>query len=237
MSDGLKIVGKSLKAAITACCMVLPWIWMSVPSLAQAQAVPSDPYTSQVQHGLLLRTGNNLNLFVRQGAHSLAAVSIDCGDNRGKLLFTAQSGKRAYPLPAMSIDPANTYHPPSDLSAAAVASLRASVPVIQKACTKINPPDWRVITSTSSYMALLDVANLIPNDPQVSAWVAYDYPQIAQDLPYQAPYGQKREWVHRIGTVFARSDNAGIGIPAYVLSLPMEKLGWHLVLRADLLAS
>lgn len=195
MSNGLKIVNKHAKAALIAGSVVLPWIFIGTPALAQAQVTPRDLYTSSLQHGLVLRTGNRLNLFVKQGASSLAAMAVDCDGDKGKLLFTEQNGKRAYPLPGMSTDPANTYHPPSDLPAATVASLKAAVPLVHEACASIKPPDWRVIASTSGYMALLDVANLMPSDSQISAWVAYDYPQIAQDPPYQAPYGQKREWV------------------------------------------
>lgn len=194
MSSELNFIARSLTAMATACA-AMPLLWMGMPSPTRAQAAPMDPYTSQAQHGLMLRTGNRLNLFIKQGPNSLAAVSVDCDDDKGRLLFSEQNGKRMYPLAALSNDPRNTYQPPSELAAAAIAAMKASVPVINEACIRIKRPDWRVITSTPGYMALLDVANLAANDPQISAWVAYDYPQLAQDPPYQAPYGQKREWV------------------------------------------
>ena len=157
---------------------------------ATARSVFGEPGFDS-RDGLVLRTGNSINLMVKP----LGEVSIDCGSDAGKLLFTYRDGKRIYPTPRMMVDASSNYHPPVDLAPADVAALKVSFPLMKVYCARIKMPDWHIVTRDSDDITLVDAANLDVSGRRIAAWLAYDYPGLALDPPFQAPYAQKREFV------------------------------------------
>jgi hypothetical protein len=64
----------------------------------------------------------------------------------------------------------------------------------KKACDTVPKSDWRVVKEVESETwVLIDHASIKNENGETKFWAAYDYPTIMLDMPYNAPYAQKRE--------------------------------------------
>ena len=109
-----------------------------------------------------------------------------CSSPQLHLLYLDGS-QRVYPLKA------GRYTEARQLSAELRAALGAN-PTFVRACAETPKPDWRLVkTDDRGNWVLIDASSLKTVDGEVRFWAAFDNPTVLNDLPYDAPYAQKRE--------------------------------------------
>lgn len=95
--------------------------------------------------------------------------------------------QRLYPLSA------GRYHAAQKLSPPLRAALESN-PTFVRACAETPKPDWRLVqTNARGSQVLIDANSIKTVDGETRFWAAFDEPSILNDVPYNAPYAQKRE--------------------------------------------
>lgn len=95
--------------------------------------------------------------------------------------------QRAYPAGSVN------YSAARQLSPTLYPSLAAN-PTFTQACAQTPKPDWRVVkTNDREDWTLLDRNSVKTVNGEVRFWAAFDSPTVLTDMPYDAPYAQKRE--------------------------------------------
>lgn len=102
-------------------------------------------------------------------------------------LLYIDGSQRVYPLKA------GRYSKARELSADLYAKLAAN-PTFVRACAETPKPDWRLVKSDDrDNWVLIDAASIKTVQGETRFWAAFDNPTVLNDLPYDAPYAQKRE--------------------------------------------
>ncbi|MDE1163977.1 MAG: hypothetical protein PW845_01000 [Pseudomonas sp.] len=86
-----------------------------------------------------------------------------------------------------------SYYEPHRLQANVAAALYRN-PSFTQACAQTAKPDWRIVKADAHQnWVMIDRNSLADDGREVKFWGAYDQPEILTDMPYNAPYAQKRE--------------------------------------------
>jgi hypothetical protein len=102
-------------------------------------------------------------------------------------LLYADGAQRVYPAGP------RLYSSARELSPQLHATLAANQTFIQ-ACAQTPKPDWRMVkTDERNNWVLLDRNSISGTNGEVRFWAAFDNPTVLNDMPYNAPYAQKRE--------------------------------------------
>ena len=149
----------------------------------------------------VLRIGSTVTLFLRETALPASmlergarqretALRIDCGKPEalvayGDVVFEDGSKLRFYGETQI-----NRYAKPTGLAFIAT-SLLASLQ--RDLCATPNEMLVDVARAGQDRRTQIDTASLRLTGDEVRAWVRYDYPVVALDMPYRNPYGSKRE--------------------------------------------
>lgn len=160
---------------------------------ASAEALLNGLLARPVVADSIIRDGDVLSFQVSklgdtQGASGLVAqLQASCTADRGNLLYLGGGG-RLY----MGRNP-RQYSAGRPVPASVYPSLKNN-PDFIKACANTLQPDWRVVKGAGEEQwVLIDRNSLKTEGGELKFWAAYDDPFIAFDLPYDAPYAQKRE--------------------------------------------
>lgn len=115
-------------------------------------------------------------------------VQIEAGCSSPQLhLLYLDGARRVYPRGA------SQYSPALALSADLQTTLAAN-PTFVQACKQTPKTDWRLVkTSDNDNWMLLDRNSLSTDNGETRFWAAFDNSKVLNDLPYNAPYAQKRE--------------------------------------------
>lgn len=109
-----------------------------------------------------------------------------CSSTQLHLLYL-DGAQRVYPFKA------GHYTEARKMSAELYAKLAAN-PTFVRACADTPKPDWRVVkTDERGNWVLIDAASVKTVKDETRFWAAFDNPTVLNDLPYDAPYAQKRE--------------------------------------------
>ncbi|MGY2372930.1 hypothetical protein ACW9IB_00185 [Pseudomonas sp. SDO524_S393] len=103
-------------------------------------------------------------------------------------LLYLDGAQRVYPLSA------GRYSAPRKLSDELRATLAANQTFV-RACADTPKPDWRLVqTNERDNWVLIDANSVKTVNGETRFWAAFDNPSVLNDLPYNAPYAQKREY-------------------------------------------
>jgi hypothetical protein len=109
-----------------------------------------------------------------------------CSSKQLHLLYLDGS-QRVYPLKA------GRYTEARKLSDTLYATLAANQTFV-RACAETPKPDWRLVSKDArDNWVLLDAASVKTVQGETRFWAAFDNPTVLNDLPYDAPYAQKRQ--------------------------------------------
>lgn len=141
----------------------------------------------------LMREGDRLSFMLLQPKTEatpfafLAQVEASCSTTNASLVYL-DGGKRVY-----FASPDGQYMPPRPMPQRQAEVLAAN-PAFKQACSATAQPDWRVLKgSGDEQWVLVDRNSLARDGDSLQFWSAFDSPAIGHDMPYNAPYAQKRE--------------------------------------------
>lgn len=156
------------------------------PTQALDKLVTNTASAGNVVENSVLRAGNEAALALRL-PRGLLQLQVSCSAESANWLYVDTPG-RMYAVGQ------SQYREPIPLTSDTARTLR-SLPQVVQACAQ--NPDWRKLANFESGNdghVLLDIASLEPqHDGSLKLWAAFDYPSLAYDAPYQAPYGSKVE--------------------------------------------
>jgi hypothetical protein len=138
-----------------------------------------------------MREGDTLSFQVvipksNPALRTTAQFEARCSTAQLHLLYL-DGAQRMYPLGP------GQYSAARALSATLYSNLTAN-PSFQQACAQTPQPDWRLVkTGEREQWVLLDRNSLTTVNGQIRFWAAFDDATVLNDLPYNAPYAQKRE--------------------------------------------
>jgi hypothetical protein len=128
---------------------------------------------------MLVPTGNNV-------LRSTIQFEAACSSPDLHLLYV-DGLQRVYPAAA------RLYSPARALNSQLYATLAAN-PTFTQACAQTPKSDWRrVKVNDNDKWVLLDRSSITVQNGETRFWAAFDYPAVLNDVPYNAPYAQKRE--------------------------------------------
>ena len=117
----------------------------------------------------------------------LGQLEASCAVDRGSLLYLPSTARRYFGGTGLQ------YNVGFQIPASAFSVLK-SRPDFVRACAQTPLPDWRVVKGSGEEQWVLIDRNSFKNEGgELKFWAAYDNPYIAFDMPYDAPYAQKRE--------------------------------------------
>ncbi|MHA3734699.1 hypothetical protein ACXR0M_03375 [Pseudomonas sp. Eth.TT006] len=117
----------------------------------------------------------------------LAQLEASCTADQGKLLYLTSTVRRYLGANGRQ------YSVGLPIPAAAYPALKRN-PDFVRACAQTPQPDWRVVKGSGEEQWVLIDRNSFKNEGgELKFWAAYDNPFVAFDMPYDAPYAQKRE--------------------------------------------
>lgn len=141
----------------------------------------------------IIREGDVLSFQVSEtgsnqaGSGILAQLEASCTADRGSLLYLTSSARRYLGTNS------HQYSEGLPIPAAVYPALRRN-PDFIRACAQTPQPDWRVVKGSGEEQWVLIDRNSLKNEGgELKFWAAYDNPFVAFDMPYDAPYAQKRE--------------------------------------------
>lgn len=152
-------------------------------NLANQSIEQQFPTITPIDHSIV-RTANGVSLAIRNTA-GIFQVTVACDKPQAWLMY-ADVPLRKYPR-------GQKYTEPVLLELSVAEKLRDFQP-ISNSCKTV--PDWRILRAIEGTKegVLLDISTVIQIGPEtVAFWAAFDYPLLAHDVPYDAPYGQKFE--------------------------------------------
>ncbi|WP_259695952.1 hypothetical protein [Pseudomonas frederiksbergensis] len=137
-----------------------------------------------------MREGDLLSfqLLLPQSNNTLrTSVQIEAGCSSPQLhLLYLDGARRVYSMGSSQYSPARA------LSADLQTTLAAN-PTFVQACAQTPKTDWRLVKTNDSNWVLLDRNSVSTDNGETRFWAAFDNPAVLNDLPYNAPYAQKRE--------------------------------------------
>jgi len=173
--------------------------------LAGCASAPSEPDTDQAARMFdetlslapiaesVMRNGDTLSFMVLQPRSDASPISFlaqlegACSQPQARLMYL-DGAQRTY-----FGNPPNAYAPGRQLPATQAQKLHGN-PSFRQACAATAAPDWRVIKGSGEQQwVLIDRSSLRKVGEAMQFWGAYDSPVIGHDLPFNAPYAQKRE--------------------------------------------
>jgi hypothetical protein len=162
-------------------------------NVAQQPGVMFDRILSGPLHeGSVFREGDKLNFEISEsrspegGMPQSAQIEASCSSNEVRLMYLDGPQGRRY---VGGVD----YQRPQAVTGKLSQALRENAS-FRQACTNTQKPDWRVVRGgESKTWILLDSNSIRKQSGVVTFWGSFDYPDIRLDLPYNAPYAQKRE--------------------------------------------
>lgn len=139
---------------------------------------------SLVEHSLL-RVDDHVSFALEDGPET-RNFTVACNAPQAWLLYSDLRTGRSYPVNA------RRYGVRKELDERQAQALKA-LPAVERGC-RAAPPDWREVQrSPDGTFTLIDIASVETSDGALRFWGAFDYPRMDFDLPYRAPFGQKRE--------------------------------------------
>ncbi|WP_431273252.1 hypothetical protein ACQ858_13595 [Variovorax ureilyticus] len=146
------------------------------------------PSTSRIAARVIpdsvLRIGDEVSLAL-ENATSVLNYTISCKGDQVWWLYSDIAGKRLYPRAQLG-----KFGERQEATSPFVRDL-VDLPEVQDACN--TSADWRQISNDFGVATLVDVNSVKVEADGVTLWGAFDYPEIALDPPFQAPYGRKAE--------------------------------------------
>ncbi|MGY4638283.1 hypothetical protein [Pseudomonas sp. TE24901] len=147
--------------------------------------------TQPLVENSIVREGDNLSFELLMpestaGVRRTMQFEAACSSPQLYLLYL-DGAQRVYPTAA------GRYSGARKLSADLRATLETN-PTFVRACADTPKPDWRLVQTNERENWVLIDANSIKNvNGETRFWAAFDNPSVLNDLPYNAPYAQKRE--------------------------------------------
>lgn len=148
--------------------------------------------TGPLHEGSVFREGDKLNFEISEnrspegGMPQSAQLEASCSSDEVHLMYLDGPQGRRY---VGGVE----YQRPQPVTGKLSQALRENAS-FRKACADIQQPDWRVVRGGESQTwILLDANSLRSQSGIITFWGGFDYPDIRLDLPYNAPYAQKRE--------------------------------------------
>lgn len=133
----------------------------------------------------VLRIGDEVSLAL-ENATSVLNYTVSCKGGQVWWLYSDIAGKRLYPRAQLG-----KFGERQEATSPFVRDL-LDLPEVQDACN--TPADWRQISNAVGIATLVDGNSIkAAADGGVTLWGSFDYPEIALDPPFQAPYGRKAE--------------------------------------------
>ncbi|TSD59414.1 hypothetical protein FFI97_003515 [Variovorax sp. KBS0712] len=139
---------------------------------------------SLVEHSLL-RVEDHVSFALEDGPET-RNFTVACNAPQAWLLYSDLRTGRSYPVTG------RRYGVRKELDERQALALKAQ-PAVERAC-RATPPDWREVQRRADgTFTLIDIASVETSEGALLFWGAFDYPRMDFDLPYRAPFGQKRE--------------------------------------------
>lgn len=139
---------------------------------------------SLVEHSLL-RIEDHVSFALEDGPET-RNFTVACNVPQAWLLYSDLRTGRSYPVSGPR------HGTRRELDERQAQALKA-LPAVVRAC-HAAPPDWREVQrGPEGTFTLIDIASVETSDGALLFWGAFDYPRMDFDLPYRAPFGQKRE--------------------------------------------
>ena len=139
---------------------------------------------SLVEHSVL-RVDEQVSFALEDGPET-RNFTVACNAPQAWLLYSDLRTGRSYPVNG------RRHGVRKELDERQTLALKA-LPAVERAC-RAAPPDWREVQrSADGAFTLIDIASVETSDGALLFWGAFDYPRMDFDLPYRAPFGQKRE--------------------------------------------
>lgn len=141
------------------------------------------------------------NSIVREGDVLSFELRIPALPNAGRRSMQIEAACSSPQLHLLYLDGAQRLYPasvgrykaPEKLSPQLHAALAANQTFI-RACAQTPKPDWRLVhTDEHDQQVLIDANSIKTANGETRFWAAFDNPTVLYDLPYNAPYAQKRE--------------------------------------------
>lgn len=166
---------------------------MGCAGLAQQSSTRLDRIVSGPLHdGSIFREGDKLNFEISESRSAegdmpqAAQIEASCSSDEARLIYLDGPQGRRY---VGGVE----YQRPQPVTGKLSQALRENVS-FRQACADTQQPDWRVVRGgESKTWILVDANSLSSQSGIIRFWGGFDYPSIRLDLPYNAPYGQKRE--------------------------------------------
>ncbi|RTD86017.1 hypothetical protein EJO68_29370 [Variovorax atrisoli] len=146
---------------------------------------PSMSFGGKLVEHSLLRIDDHVSFALEDGPET-RNFTVSCDAEQAWLLYTDLRTGRSYPVtgPRFGVR--------KELVERQAQALKA-LPEVERACRAARP-DWREVQrSPDGTFTLIDIASVGTSDGALFFWGAFDYPRMDFDLPYRAPFGQKRE--------------------------------------------
>jgi hypothetical protein len=139
----------------------------------------------------ILREGDLLSfqVWVPKSDNTLpVTLQFEAGCSSAQLrLLYLDGAVRVYPMGSRQYTSAREL--PADLHATLAAN-----PTFVQACAQTPKADWRLVkASDRDNWVLLDRNSVSTDNGETRFWAAFDNPTVLNDVPYNAPYAQKRE--------------------------------------------
>lgn len=158
----------------------------------EVDRVINDALASPLVAQTIFREGDTLNFQVMSarawsdGITRTAQIEANCEASSASIVY-ADDPKRVY------VGRTSIYAKPLPVPARDLPTL-AKNPGFITACASIPRPDWRVVAAEDpNSWVLIDRNSLKTQGNEIQVWAAFDAAAILSDLPYNAPYAQKRE--------------------------------------------
>ncbi|NVM88741.1 hypothetical protein [Variovorax sp. SG517] len=146
---------------------------------------PSMSFGGKLVEHSLLRIDDHVSFALEDGPET-RNFTVSCNAEQAWLLYSDLRAGRSYPVTGPR------YGVRKELVERQAQALKA-LPEVGRACQAARP-DWREVQrSPDGTFTLIDIASVETSDGALFFWGAFDYPRMDFDLPYRAPFGQKRE--------------------------------------------
>lgn len=160
---------------------------------AEAQRLFSGVLVNPIVADSVLREGDVLSFQLSKSegtpaeAGLTAQLEASCMAAQARLLYFGGQGRRY-----LGVN--NQQYTAGQTIPSSVYPVLKSNPGFIKACAETPVPDWRVVRNSGDEpWLLIDRNSLKTEGAELKLWAARDYPAVALDVPYSAPYSQKRE--------------------------------------------
>lgn len=157
----------------------------------QIDQIFTQALTQPLVENSIVREGDSLSFellmpALPNGVRRTLQMEAACSSPKVHLLYM-DAVRRMYP------GSIGRYATAQTLSPQLYATLAANQTFV-RACAETPQPDWRLVqTNERDNQVLIDANSIKTVNGETRFWAAFDNPTVLNDLPYNAPYAQKRE--------------------------------------------